>query len=73
MFSVDALRTRLDASFDKSINNYQDIARNMDYMSSDDMYLFNEAQRQVSVASWAANQDVVLTHNLVKAIINEVK
>ena len=39
----------------------------MDYMSSDDMYLFNEAQRQVSEASWV-NQDVVLTHNLVPAI-----
>lgn len=73
MFSVDALRTRLDSSFEQSINQYQDISQNMDVMSPDDMHQFNQAARQVSVTSWAANQDVVLTHNLVKAIINEMK
>lgn len=73
MFSVDALRARLDATFDQSINQYQDIAQNMDITSPDDMHQFNQASRQVAVTSWAANQDVVLTHNLVKAIINEMK
>ncbi len=73
MFSVDALRMRLDATFTDSINQFQSVAQNMDSASPEDIRLFNEASRKVSVASWAANQDVVLTHNLVKAILNEVR
>lgn len=73
MFSIDALRTRLDTNFEKSIEQYQDLAQQSDQFSPEDIHHFNQAARQVSVASWAANQDVVLTHNLVKAIINEVR
>jgi hypothetical protein len=73
MFSVDALRARLDTGFENSVNNYQHVAQNMDITSADDMHLFNQAQRDVAISSWAANQDVVLTHNLVKAIIDEMR
>lgn len=73
MFSIDALRSRLDVNFEHSINEYQNLAQNTQSFSPDDIHQFNQAARQVSVASWAANQDVVLTHNLVKAIINEVR
>jgi len=73
MFSIDALRTRLDANFENSIQDYQQLAQNSDQFSPEDIHQFNQASRQISVASWAANQDVVLTHNLVKAIIDEVR
>lgn len=73
MFSVDALRTRLDANFDAAIDEYQSIAQQNDTFSPADIHEFNMASRQISVASWAANQDVVLTHNLVKAILDEVR
>jgi hypothetical protein len=45
----------------------------MDGLSPDDWHAFNTAMRQTSTASWAANQEVVVKHNLAKAIINEIR
>ena len=73
MFSIDALRTQLDNNFENAIERYQSMAQNSDSFSPEDIHHFNQAAREISVASWAANQDVVLTHNLVKAILNEVR
>jgi len=73
MFSIDAMRARLDQNFTQAIDQYQTLAQNTDQFAPEDIHLFNQAAREISVASWAANQDVVLTHNLVKAILNEVR
>ena len=73
MFSIDALRTRLDNNFDSSVQEYQDLIQNTQDFTAADIHEFNQASRQISVASWAVNQDVVITHNLVRAIINEIK
>ncbi|WP_240995790.1 type III secretion protein HrpF [Pseudomonas viridiflava] len=45
----------------------------MDAFSPEDWHAFNSAIRQSSTASWAANQEIVVKHNLAKAIINEIR
>lgn len=73
MLSIDGFREQVDLNFQQSIDQYQTISMNMEYTSPDDIQLFNEANRQTQVASWAANQEVVMTHNLVRALIDEIQ
>ncbi len=73
MLSIDGFREQVDLNFQQSIDDFQTIGMNMDHYSADDIQLFNEANRQTQVASWAANQEVVMTHNLVKALIDEIR
>lgn len=73
MFSSDALRRRLDNNFEYAQKRLDNTALDMDAFSLDDMHAFNSAIRQSSTASWAANQEIVVKHNLAKAIINEIR
>lgn len=73
MLSSDALRRRLDNNFAEAQNSLDTAAVNMDAFSPDDWHAFNSAIRQSSTASWAANQEIVVKHNLAKAIINEIR
>lgn len=73
MFSSDALRRRLDNNFEHAQKGLDAAALDMDAFSLDDMHAFNSAIRQSSTASWAANQEIVVKHNLAKAIINEIR
>ncbi|MGE8187528.1 serine kinase [Pseudomonas sp. NPDC086278] len=73
MISADALRRRLDNNFEQAQKDLGTAATNMDAFSPDDWHAFNSAIRQSSTASWAANQEIVVKHNLAKAIINEIR
>ncbi|MGN7738564.1 serine kinase [Pseudomonas sp. 22526] len=75
MFSSEALRRRLDNNFEHAQKGLDAAALGMDMeaFSLDDMHAFNSAIRQSSTASWAANQEIVVKHNLAKAIINEIR
>lgn len=73
MLSSDALRRRLDANFEHAQKDLDTAALNLDAFSPDDWHAFNSAMRQASTASWAANQEIVVKHNLAKAILNEIR
>ncbi|MBT2298553.1 type III secretion protein HrpF [Pseudomonas fluorescens] len=73
MLSPDALRRRLDHNFEQSQNDLDSAALDLDAFSPQDWHAFNAAIRQSSTASWAANQEIVVKHNLAKAIINEIR
>ncbi|EJL95507.1 hypothetical protein AB7M22_002614 [Pseudomonas sp. ADAK2 TE3594] len=73
MFSLEAIRHRLDSNFERTQQQLDKSAVEMDGLSPDDWHAFNTAMRQTSTASWAANQEVVVKHNLAKAIINEIR
>nr|AAT96356.1 HrpF [Pseudomonas viridiflava] len=73
MLSSDALRRRLDSNFENAQQDLDSAALNMDAFSPEDWHAFNSAIRQSSTASWAANQEIVVKHNLAKAIINEIR
>ena len=73
MLSSDALRRRLDSNFENAQQDLDSAALNMDAFSPEVWHAFNSAIRQSSTASWAANQEIVVKHNLAKAIINEIR
>lgn len=73
MPSYDALRRRLDNNFEQAQKDLNTAALDLDAFSPDDWHAFNSAIRQSSTASWAANQEIVVKHNLAKAIINEIR
>nr|BAG49614.1 HrpF [Pseudomonas viridiflava] len=73
MLSSDALRRRLDSNFENAQQDPDSAALNMDAFSPEDCHAFNSAIRQSSTASWAANQEIVVKHNLAEAIINEIR
>ena len=73
MLSSDALRRRLDNNFEHAQKGLDSAAMNMDAFSQDDWHAFNSAMRQSATASWGANQEIVVKHNLAKAILNEIR
>lgn len=73
MLSSDALRRRLDNNFENTQKDLDSAAMSLDAFSPDDWHAFNSAIRQSSTASWAVNQEIVVKHNLAKAIINEIR
>ncbi|RMQ45845.1 HrpF [Pseudomonas cichorii] len=73
MLSSDALRRRLDNNFENAQQDLDSAALSLDAFSPDDWHAFNSAIRQSSTASWAVNQEIVVKHNLAKAIINEIR
>ncbi|MBT2375470.1 type III secretion protein HrpF [Pseudomonas fluorescens] len=73
MISSEALRRRLDNNFQSAQHRVDTAAVELRPFSQDDMHSFNSALRQLSTASWAASQEVVVKHNLTKAILNEIR
>ncbi|SHO55643.1 serine kinase [Vibrio quintilis] len=73
MTSVNHIRHQLDQQFERTRKSMDDIVTNLDDASLEDIYAFNTAMRQNATASWAANQELQVKHNLAKAIINEIR
>lgn len=73
MISSESLRRRLDENFQVAQQRVDIAAVQIRPYSQDDLHSFNLALRQLSTASWAASQEVVVKHNLMKAILNEIR
>ncbi|MEI8632323.1 hypothetical protein P4S72_10620 [Vibrio sp. PP-XX7] len=73
MSSINNIRHQLDLQFEQTQKNMDNIVTHLDNPSLGDLYAFNAAMSQNATASWATNQELLVKHNLAKAIINGIQ
>lgn len=71
MLKMESVRSQLDSKFKQASSDFQTSVKNMNGMSMGDWLTFHQQMKKYSSATWAANQEVTLNHNLARSIIND--